>query len=217
MPKATFYRLELTKKRQLFRALKKEFEYKSFADASINEIIKTAGIARGSFYQYFEDKLDCYLYFVEKLQKKRNQLFVKLLIQERGDLFAGARLFFEQSLVDVLTGPNAQYYQIMIEAHDYRLYQQQQREKCAQQRALAKALYAVTTMKNLKLAGYEEFNALLELICSIFFRTMRHYFRAQQANKTITLAQLKQQCFLQLDWLENGVSSNMYFLEKRSD
>lgn len=70
MPKATFYRLELTKKRQLFRALKKEFEYKSFADASINEIIKTAGIARGSFYQYFEDKLDCYLYFVEKLQKK---------------------------------------------------------------------------------------------------------------------------------------------------
>jgi TetR/AcrR family transcriptional regulator len=42
-----------------------------FSDASINQIIKAAGISRGSFYQYFVDKEDLYLYMLTEIGKEK--------------------------------------------------------------------------------------------------------------------------------------------------
>ncbi|WP_225350832.1 TetR/AcrR family transcriptional regulator [Lacticaseibacillus camelliae] len=60
MPKPTFFRLAETKRKRLIKAAYDEFSRASFQDASISNIIKEAGIPRGSFYQYFEDKSDIF-------------------------------------------------------------------------------------------------------------------------------------------------------------
>ena len=66
MPKDTFFRLPDDKRNRILKGAKKEFYNCTFSEASINRIIKDAEIPRGSFYQYFEDKKDLYLYVIEE-------------------------------------------------------------------------------------------------------------------------------------------------------
>lgn len=52
MPKATFFRLPKAKQQRLMDAAYQEFARAPFNEASISNIIKQAGIPRGSYYQY---------------------------------------------------------------------------------------------------------------------------------------------------------------------
>ena len=74
MAKPTYYNIEKDKQERLVDACMEEFSSYTFSDASINRIIKRAEISRGSFYQYFEDKEDCYLEMLEKYGAKVDYL-----------------------------------------------------------------------------------------------------------------------------------------------
>ena len=87
MPSDTFLRLNDEKKKKLIDASFKEFSLNNFNDASINRIIKEAGISRGSFYMYFEDKKDLYFYLLEQYGEILADNMKKDLIKNRGDLF----------------------------------------------------------------------------------------------------------------------------------
>ena len=56
MPSATFYNLPEEKRERLLRAAREEFSRVPYESASVNRIIQSAGIPRGSFYMYFTDK-----------------------------------------------------------------------------------------------------------------------------------------------------------------
>lgn len=60
MAKSTFNNLDKRKKKEIFKSLKKYFETEDLENISISGIVRRLGIARGSFYQYFEDLEDCY-------------------------------------------------------------------------------------------------------------------------------------------------------------
>ena len=87
MPSDTFLRLNDEKKKKLIDASFKEFSLNNFNDASINRIIKEAGISRGSFYMYFEDKKDLYFYLLEQYGEILSNNMKKDLIKNKGDLF----------------------------------------------------------------------------------------------------------------------------------
>lgn len=71
MPKATFHRLSSEKKNSLMSTCFAEFANNSFAEASISSIVKSLGIAKGSIYQYFEDKHDLYAFLItESVHRK---------------------------------------------------------------------------------------------------------------------------------------------------
>ena len=71
MPRETFFNLADEKKKRIFDAAVCEFSSKRFSEASINRIIKAALIPRGSFYQYFSDKEDIYLYMLNEIGKEK--------------------------------------------------------------------------------------------------------------------------------------------------
>jgi AcrR family transcriptional regulator len=71
VPTDTFYNLGKDKQKKIFDAAVQEFAYKRFSEASINQIVKTAGIPRGSFYQYFNDKEDLYLYLLAEIGQEK--------------------------------------------------------------------------------------------------------------------------------------------------
>ncbi|MBR0598300.1 TetR/AcrR family transcriptional regulator [Sinanaerobacter chloroacetimidivorans] len=50
---------------QLLEAAMEEFMVKSYEDASLNNIIKNAGISKGTFYYHFKDKQALYLTLLE--------------------------------------------------------------------------------------------------------------------------------------------------------
>ncbi|ETP70922.1 transcriptional regulator, partial [Lachnospiraceae bacterium JC7] len=57
-----FEKLSEDKKKRILLAAREEFARVPYEEASINQIIKNAGISRGSFYTYFEDKNDLLQY-----------------------------------------------------------------------------------------------------------------------------------------------------------
>jgi len=87
MPKQTFFHLPKDKQDTLIQSAKEEFSRVPLHDASIANIIKNAGIPRGSFYQYFEDKEDLYFYLLNQLSKKNAEQFISMLKENDGDIF----------------------------------------------------------------------------------------------------------------------------------
>lgn len=88
MCKETFLRLPEEKRTRFLEAAWEEFTRVKFADASINQIVRRAGVPRGSFYQYFADKEDLFSYLVSMARERFSQGFGMAVEEAQGDLFA---------------------------------------------------------------------------------------------------------------------------------
>jgi TetR/AcrR family transcriptional regulator len=64
MPKKTFFNLPEEKRQRIIDLALAEFAHNDYDSASISRIVAQAGIAKGSFYQYFENKEDLYNYLL---------------------------------------------------------------------------------------------------------------------------------------------------------
>src|SRR5690625_6157605 len=100
MPKQTFFNLPDEKRELLIKSAKKEFSRVPLSEASIANIIKSAGIPRGSFYQYFEDKEDALYYILEEQMKFHHQFFFVSLKRNDGDLFKSIIDIFHHMLME---------------------------------------------------------------------------------------------------------------------
>lgn len=90
IPTQTFINLSEEKKKRIVNAAVKEFSTRRFTEAKLSNIIKEAKIPRGSFYQYFIDKMDLYKhifdiiaarkieYMTEELKNPHNLAFFDL-------------------------------------------------------------------------------------------------------------------------------------------
>ena len=87
MPSSTFLNLPAEKQEKLLEAATREFSHKPFNEASINQIIREAGIPRGSFYMYFQDKEDLFRYLIKGYMDQLLMLLEELLLQNGGDIF----------------------------------------------------------------------------------------------------------------------------------
>jgi AcrR family transcriptional regulator len=75
MPKETFFNLPDAKREAITAIAIEEFADHPYAVVSISRIVARAGIAKGSFYQYFEDKEDLYTYLLELIGEKKKEMF----------------------------------------------------------------------------------------------------------------------------------------------
>lgn len=64
MPKKTFNRLDDGKRERVIRAAIEEFQARGFENAKVEAIAQIAGVAKGSIYQYFDDKKELFLYSI---------------------------------------------------------------------------------------------------------------------------------------------------------
>ncbi|MDG0873218.1 TetR family transcriptional regulator [Paenibacillus thiaminolyticus] len=87
MPKQTFFNLSEDKRRKLMSAMKEEFSRVPLHEASVANIVQTAGIPRGSFYQYFEDKDEAFYFLLEQHTKDNQEKFIASLQKFDGDIF----------------------------------------------------------------------------------------------------------------------------------
>lgn len=71
MPKQTFFNLPEAKRKMIIDLALAEFAEQGPAAASVSRIVARAGIAKGSLYQYFEDKEDLHLYLVDLANAER--------------------------------------------------------------------------------------------------------------------------------------------------
>ena len=96
MPTNTFFNLPEEKRKKLIAAAIEEFSTVPFADASINKIIRRAGIPRGSFYMYFEDKQELFLYLIRSFVEQAVGFVSDCIAEAKGDVFAGFLLVYDR-------------------------------------------------------------------------------------------------------------------------
>lgn len=75
MPKETFFNLPDAKREAITEIAIEEFAEHAYGDVSISRIVARAGIAKGSFYQYFDDKDDLYSYLLQMITEKKRAMF----------------------------------------------------------------------------------------------------------------------------------------------
>ena len=75
MPKETFLNLKEDKKQRILEAGLREVSMHGYDKASVTRIVKGAGIATGSFYQYFEDMDDLFIYIALEAGQAEGRLY----------------------------------------------------------------------------------------------------------------------------------------------
>ena len=73
------------RKNELIEAGLDEFSVHSYQTASLNNIIKNAGISKGKFYYHFEDKKEFYLFLQESAYKEQLEFQDKRMKELTGD------------------------------------------------------------------------------------------------------------------------------------
>ncbi|MCB0494878.1 MAG: TetR/AcrR family transcriptional regulator [Cyclobacteriaceae bacterium] len=70
MPSERFHQLKPVKKKTFLRYAYQEFAMHSYEGASVSKLVATMKMAKGSIYQYFQDKEDLYLFLINHAREQ---------------------------------------------------------------------------------------------------------------------------------------------------
>lgn len=87
MPQQTFNNLKKERQKEIRDIAYKEFALNDYKNASLSNIVKELSLAKGSFYRYFESKLDLYTYLLEYATQLRMSTVNQLIQEETDDFF----------------------------------------------------------------------------------------------------------------------------------
>jgi AcrR family transcriptional regulator len=115
MPKETFFKLSDDKKNKIIESAKIEFARTDFDKTSIKNIVENAGIARGSFYQYFDDKEDLLEYIVKEHTNKINKKMESTLIKTKGNIFAVFLSMYDYMVTECINSKEEGFFKKIFE------------------------------------------------------------------------------------------------------
>lgn len=98
MIKSTFINLPKEKQNKIIDAVIQEFSNPLCGKISINNIIKSAKISRGSFYQYFDDKVDLIEILVQCFMKKTISIVDEIISKAGNDIFTTYKNLFNTTV-----------------------------------------------------------------------------------------------------------------------
>ena len=101
MPKEVFFNLSDEKRDKITSVLRDEFRSKPFYKVNVKDIVEKAGIARGSFYQYFENLEDAYFTILNKETVDVHELFMKKFLLKCKDIIVALEEYATE-IADIL-------------------------------------------------------------------------------------------------------------------
>jgi len=104
MPTPTFFALDPVRRERLVREAIVEFSERSFAEASLSQIAVRSKIAKGSFYQYFDDKLDLYRWLVAEEAPRHKRAFLAAA-PATGDFWTSFETLIERGMAFLVEHP----------------------------------------------------------------------------------------------------------------
>lgn len=162
MPTSTFFNLPPEKQAKLLRAAVGEFSQKPYGEVPLSKIIAGAGIPRGSFYQYFSDKTDLFVYVLSHYGDKLKQMVLQCLEDCGGDLLALPAALFD-AMMEAFACAGEEIRAVMsIVRHNAGF----DAGRMCQPPGLAEALLAAARTDTLALKDDEDRQALAELLLS---------------------------------------------------
>ena len=207
MPKPTFFRLADEKRSRLIKAAYDEFTRAPFAEASISNIIKDAGIPRGSFYQYFDDKADVYFYLLNRMKTTATMQIKQAMDVHDGDLFAAMRSLFAGMAKALIEGPYAKFYRNIFMYMDFHAASKMSTPPPPHPHGngeIMDFLVDRTDMTKLRVSSEEDLRTLIHQLMGLFMQTIGYYYNRQSAGAVVDEAAVLRRLNQLLDWLEFG-------------
>lgn len=167
MPLKTFLNLPENRKKEILNACFEEFAQNDYESASLSRIISNLNLAKGSFYRYFENKLDLYHFLCQFANSLVAANFVHYLDGSGKDFFQDWISFF-LSLSEIEND-----YPLAIRFR-FKAALEQSSEVSAQQN-MEKPLQRMKFMRDL-LQKYQENNLIRKDIDLDFFSLMMTSF-----------------------------------------
>ena len=115
MPTETFFKLPEEKKNRIDEASIKEFTRVPIEEVSIKNIVEEAGIARGSFYQYFRSKSDLLDFILKKDFDLMEYFIIQSLEKNNGDIFQVFIELFDYVVEEIFTKENIEFHKKFFE------------------------------------------------------------------------------------------------------
>ncbi|WDF81780.1 TetR/AcrR family transcriptional regulator [Lacticaseibacillus pabuli] len=211
MPKATYFRLPAEKRHRLMDAAVQEFTRAPFAKASVSNIIQTAGIPRGSFYQYFEDKQDIFFFMLQDLGKDLGKGLLEHLETAHGDLIAGLRDFMDDLLDQVVTGTHADLFRNVFVYMDYHsaartMYGDAKPDHHDKKKLAMSKLLPLIDHDKITIDNDHDIIMLIRVAFTWFMQVLAGYYSAKNTDHEVPIDDVKTSVATVLDWLEHGVA-----------
>ncbi|PAV31646.1 TetR family transcriptional regulator [Virgibacillus profundi] len=201
MPKQTFFNLPDDKRQTLILAAEKEFSRVPLFEASISNIVKTAGIPRGSFYQYFEDKEDAYLFLLNQQAKARQGNFIALLSKNDGNLFDAITEMYRLILLEIPTQENLEFLKNAFLNMTHKI--ENIFTKIFSVNESSEKLREISSMinkENLNISDEDDLTHVIQIIMSVTFHNLVEKFA-----KELTYEQAMSNFKIEMNLLKNGL------------
>jgi len=160
MPTSTFFHLPPEKQRKLLRSAVREFSQQPYGEVPLSRIIAGAEIPRGSFYQYFADKTDLFVYVLSHYGHQLKQLALRCLADCEGDLLALPLALFDAMTAEFAAAGEEIREVLSILRHNAGF----DAGRMCQPPGLAGELLAAARTDNLALTEPEDQQVLMELL-----------------------------------------------------
>lgn len=201
MPKPTFFNLPENKRKKLIEAAETEFSRVALSQASISNIVKAAGVPRGSFYQYFENKEDAFYYLLDVQAKERKEHFITSLKENDGDLFIAVTELFQMMLDDISQEKvhflkNALIH-VTHEVEDIfiKIFEDKQTSKDQ-----LRQITHLINKENLNIKDEREFFHIMQIIVSVTFRNL-----VDKYHRSLSDEEAMENLGIEMKLLKNGL------------
>ncbi|MFT8324170.1 TetR/AcrR family transcriptional regulator [Oenococcus sicerae] len=208
MPKETFYNLSEEKRQRIIKAAGKEFLRVPLTEAKIANIVTTAHIPRGSFYQYFDGLDDLYHYFFEIRLRGFRENFKEEVSKNQGDLMETWRQIAKHILEHVTKSKNAGLFQNAVLGFSNRGHQdivEDSAIRCHKRNQLSEEYKDIDFSLFKQKKSIEDIEILRKIISGIIMQAATIYFEKKDTNNAVDLSQIMDQVNKQIDWLKYGI------------
>jgi|SRR5690625_2547442 len=205
MPSSTFFNLPEEKRERLIQGAMKEFVEMPLHKASVSNIIINAKISRGSFYQYFEDINDLYLYVVGLFHQNIYMLLRKCLIEKEGHFIKGLTEFGHRYIRGIMTNKKVGFYKNMYLNMNYSLQKEMKHlladaEEAGSNKGLKGVLEKIN-YETIRIQEEEELIEFLDFCINMLDQTIIEGFYSEGSVETTQDVFQKR-----LNWLAEGIN-----------
>ncbi|MCD7999077.1 MAG: TetR family transcriptional regulator [Clostridiales bacterium] len=189
MPTERFNKLPEEKKKAIRDAAMEECIRVPFEKVSINKIIQNAGISRGSFYTYFEDKRDVVRYIFSDTADKLKDFWTTSVVSNGGDLWSASEELLDQAITFAQKGKTFQMLQSFVLYQDFdKIFSEvhggnHMGEKKGNE--ILAALYEVTDRANFQKTDMKSFTLLVSMIMACVMESIGWYNRHMESEENI--------------------------------
>ena len=199
MPTLTFNNLPEEKKNIIIEASIKEFKRALLTDASINKIIKDANISRGSFYTYFKDINDLYIYAINSYKQKIIKTIKQTIKETNGDLFETTNKAYEK-ILNLCTKEKQLFKNIFLNFNYNISIRNKIYEENIENKYNSLEIISRINKSNLNIKKDEELFYILDIIIGFVMHGLIEIFLENKSNEEV-----KEKLEKQLEILKRGI------------